>query len=75
MTTVKKIAAWLFSSKKVTALLAGLILLGAKKLGLDITDDEAAAAVALLSSYLVGQGIADAGKERAKIEAAPKVQP
>lgn len=74
MTTIKKFAAWLFLSKKVTALLAGLVLLGAKKLGLDITDDEAAAAVALLSSYLVGQGIADAGKERAKIEAA-KVQP
>jgi hypothetical protein len=75
MTVVKKLIAWLLASKKVTALLAGLLLLGAKRLGLDIAGAEIEEALALLGAYLVGQGIADAGKERAKIDAASKVQP
>lgn len=72
MSTVKNLIAWLFASKKVAALLAGLLLLGAKRLGLDIAGAEIEEALALLGAYLVGQGIADAGKERAKIEAAQK---
>ena len=75
MNVVKKLLAWLFASKKVTALLAGLLLLGAKRLGLDIAGAEIEEALALLGAYLVGQGISDAGKERAKIDAASKVQP
>ncbi len=75
MSTVKKLIAWMFASKKVTALLAGLLLLGAKRLGLDIAGSEIEEALALLGAYLVGQGIADAGKERSKIDAASKVQP
>ena len=72
MSTVKKLIAWLFASRKVTALLAGLLLLGAKRLGLDIAGAEIEEALALLGAYLVGQGIADAGKERSKIETAQK---
>ena len=72
MNVVKKLLAWLFASKKVTALLAGLLLLGARRLGLDIAGSEIEEALALLGAYLVGQGIADAGKERSKIEATQK---
>lgn len=72
MSTVKKLIAWMFASKKVTALIAGLLLLGAKRLGIDIAGSEIEEALALLGAYLVGQGIADAGKGRAKIEAAQK---
>lgn len=66
----KKLACWVFRSKKVTALLVGLVLLGARRLGLDVSEDEVTQAVALIGAYLVGQGIADAGKERALIDAA-----
>ncbi len=66
----KKLAGWVFRSKKVTALLVGLVLLGARRLGLDVSEDEVTQAVALIGAYLVGQGIADAGKERALIDAA-----
>jgi hypothetical protein len=67
-----KFFGWVFRSKKVTALLVGLVLLGARRLGLDVSEDEVTQAVALIGAYLVGQGIADAGKERAIIEAASK---
>lgn len=72
MELVKKIAAKLFASKKVTALLAGLALKLlqplAVKIGWTLSPDDVNWALALIASYLVGQGLADVGKERAKVE-------
>lgn len=60
----------LFSSKKFLALLVSLLVIAGVKLGLD---EETATFIAdrvvvLGSGYLLGQGIADHGKERAKVE-------
>lgn len=53
----------LFARKKTRAVLAGLAVIGARKAGLDLSIEEAGLAIGLLSSYMLGQGFADWGKE------------
>ena len=70
---MKQLLVSIFTSKKFIAMLAGLILAAAAKIGLNLDE---AALVTLLSpilAYIIGQGIADHGKERAKVENAPKM--
>lgn len=63
-----------FTSKKFMAMISGLIanlaVLGAAKVG--VSEEQAAAAATkitgLVAAYLVGQGVADAGKEGKKLE-------
>lgn len=56
----------LFSSKKFLVMLAGIILASASKLGLDLDPDLVNQILALAGAYILGQGIADHGKEAAK---------
>ena len=55
-------------SKKAMTAIAAAIVAGAAKFGLDVTTDELMPILSPLMAYIVGQGIADHGKERAKIE-------
>lgn len=58
----------LFGSKKFLAMLAGLISLVALKVfKLTLDPTTVGEIVALIASYIVGQGISDSGKEAAKI--------
>lgn len=58
----------LFTSKKFIAALSGSIFTLVAKLGLDIDRETIAEIVTLFGLYIVGQGIADHGKERAIVE-------
>ena len=60
----------LFQSKKALAAMAAVIVGLAAKLGFEISTDELLPILSPLMAYIVGQGIADHGKERAKVEAA-----
>ena len=68
-----KVVKQLFSSKKFTVGLAGVLFVVLNEvLGLGVGEDLVGDVVQLASAFLVGQGIADAGKEKAKIEAGAK---
>lgn len=58
----------LLKSKKFKAAIVGLVVALAGKVGLDL--DEAALLTILspILAYIAGQGLADIGKEKAKIE-------
>ena len=58
----------LFKSKKALTAIAGVIIAIAAKAGLEISTEELMPILAPLMAYIVGQGIADHGKERAKVE-------
>lgn len=51
-------------SRKLITLVCGVILLIIKTISPDLADLDTTALVALIGSYLVGQGIADHGKEK-----------
>lgn len=61
------IANLLTSKKALTALAAAIVAAGAK-IGWDVSTDELMPILTPLMAYIVGQGIADHGKERAKLE-------
>ncbi len=67
---MKELLAELLSSKKFVGLVVGLLSTGAVKLGLP--EEQSAvlidAIVKLVGAYLVGQGLSDLGKEKAKVE-------
>jgi len=56
----------LAGSKKFLVFVATAIALGAAKLGWNVSESTVEQFVALVVAYLVGQGIADHGKEAAK---------
>ena len=60
----------LLSSKKGLAALVSALVWGIGKVGLDLPTEAVAGIVAPLMAFILGQGIADHGKEAAKIEAA-----
>ncbi len=71
---IKEMLKGLAGSKKFAALVAGLLAtLLVSKLGLpeEQAADLSTKLVALVASYMIGQGVADHGKEAAKIEAGP----
>lgn len=57
----------LLSSKKFMVFLASALVLLASKIGLDLDEGSVDRFLALAASYILGQGIADKGKEAAKI--------
>jgi len=61
---------WCAGHKKLTVTLLGaLVSLIPDKY---LTQDQKTALTATLVAYVIGQGVADAGKEKAKIEAAAR---
>ena len=58
----------LFSSKKALVMLAAIAVAAGSKLGLHLDPDLVNQILAISGAYIVGQGIADHGKEAAKIE-------
>ena len=58
----------LLKSKKALTAIAGVIIAIGAKAGLDLSTDELMPILTPLMAYIVGQGIADHGKERAKVE-------
>jgi uncharacterized membrane protein (DUF441 family) len=59
----------IFKSKKFQALIAGIIITITADYGLELDQQTIYAIVGLFAAYMTGQGIADVGKEKAKIEA------
>ena len=57
------------SKKAITAFTTVIVTVVAKLFGLEISTDELIPILMPLLAYIVGQGIADTGKERAKVEA------
>ena len=66
---MKKALKDLFASKKFLAALTGGIIWVAGKVGFGLSAATVGPVGALLAVFIVGQGIADTGKEKAKIEA------
>lgn len=60
----------LFSSKKFLVMLAAIVMAAASKLGLALDPELVNQILALAGAFIVGQGIADHGKEAAKVNAA-----
>lgn len=69
----------LLTSKKFVACAIGMVAIVASillnKIHVDIPDDKIAEFVGVLVAYIVGQGIADNGKEAAKVAADSPVDP
>ena len=59
----------MLTSKKFIAASAGVIISLGGTWGLDLPTDSVMAILSPIMAYIIGQGIADAGKEKAKIEA------
>ena len=58
----------LLASKKFLVTLAAILVYVGGKLGLNLTTDQLMPVLALLASFVVGQGVADMGKEKAKVD-------
>ena len=58
----------MLESKKAVAMIAGLVVSFAAKYGLELPTAELTAVLSPVLAYILGQGVADAGKEKAKIE-------
>ncbi len=54
----------LFSSKKFVAMLTGVLATLIGKIGFDVSTETINQVVALVGTYVVGQGVADHGKHR-----------
>tara|TARA_R110002110_G_scaffold123748_1_gene300618 strand:- start:295 stop:495 length:201 start_codon:yes stop_codon:yes gene_type:complete len=54
----------LFSSKKFVAMITGVIATLVGKIGFDVPTETINQVVALVGTYVVGQGVADHGKHR-----------
>lgn len=59
----------ILKSKKAIATIAAVIVATAGKYGLGLDTESVMTIVGALSAYIVGQGIADHGKEAAKVTA------
>ena len=66
----KKFPTEIFTSKKALATAVGIIAPALKFFGVDIPTEELIAFVGLIGAYVVGQGVADHGKEKEKVRAA-----
>ena len=61
------------TSKKLIAAVAGAITAAALKIGLDLPTADVVAIIAPVVAYIIGQGVADSGKEAAKVQAIAEV--
>jgi hypothetical protein len=64
-----------FTSKKALAALATLLVILLQALGLPITEEMIQNILLVVGPYMVGQGIADNGKEAARVNAQPHTPP
>ena len=55
----------MFGSKKAIAMIVGLIVSIAGKVGLDLPTEDLTAVLSPVLAYILGQGVADVGKEKA----------
>jgi hypothetical protein len=62
----------LLSSKKFIVLIAATAVYVLSRFGLEVAQEDAERVVLLASAYLVGQGLADVGKEAAKLNGGEK---
>jgi len=53
----------LLSSKKAVAAIAGVLVVLAGRIGLNLPDETALEITGIVIAYLLGQGLADVGKE------------
>ena len=67
---IPRVVADLVKSKKAIAAMATVLVAIGGKIGWDVSTEELMPILTPLVAYIVGQGIADNGKERAKVEAA-----
>jgi len=58
----------LIKSKKFQVAIIGVVVMLLGEFGLDIDPEALLAIVSPLIAYIIGQGVADHGKEKAKIE-------
>ena len=58
----------MFASKKFVAAIAGAIVALVAKLGVEMETESVMAVITPILAFVVGQGIADAGKEAKKVE-------
>ena len=58
----------LLKSKKFQVAVAGVIVAALGKLGLDMDEETILLVLSPIIAYILGQGVADIGKEQAKIE-------
>jgi hypothetical protein len=63
-----KLFAEILTSKKALATVAGLIVAGSAKYGFGLDEATVVEILGSVAAYVIGQGIADNGKEAAKIE-------
>ena len=70
--SIEKMFMGLITSKKFVAAFASLVVAIAAKIGFDLEPGEIIAILSGPTAYIVGQGVADHGKERAKAEAQSK---
>lgn len=63
-----------FTSKKALAALATLLVILLQALGLPITEEMITNILLVVGPYIVGQGIADNGKEAAKVRSALELE-
>lgn len=81
MGTLRRFGKALFGSRKAVAALTGFVLnlLSplARKHGLEelVTPDAVTQATAILGAYILGQGVADHGEARAKLQRIQNAQP
>ena len=64
-----KIIRDLFASKKFLVMLTSIVVYSASRFGLDVPPDACDKFLGLVAAWLVGQGVADHGKEAAKLSA------
>ena len=64
----------LVTSKKAIATVAGLIISAAAKYGFGLDETTVIEILAAVAAYVVGQGVADAGKEAVKLQNAAAAQ-
>jgi hypothetical protein len=67
MSELKTLLTEIFTSKKALAAMSGLCVIAAKRLGLDIDDATMYSALAMIGSFIIGQGLTDIGKPAAEI--------
>lgn len=74
--TFKEVLKGILSSKKGVATITGAVVAVGAKLGLSeaLGTQVATIVVTLVSTYVIGQGAADLGKEKAKVEATEKAK-
>ena len=61
-----------FTSKKFLATVIGAVVI-ALATSLGLSEDQATKVAALICTYVIGQSVADSGKEKAKLELEAKV--